>query len=174
MAFARFVSFSSFFSQFLKLWTIFTNALIYHIFKRRNGARIALGSDFPVEEVNPFLGMHSAIFRTDLDGNSPHGPGGWWVKFFDYRLHTSLTFFLSNRRYPNESLTLEQTLRGFTIDAAFAGFQENRVGSLEIGKEADFIIIDKDFRKEEDVKDIAKTIVLATVVGGKLMFGKIG
>lgn len=70
-------------------------------------------------------------------------------------------------------MTLQQTLRGFTIDGAFSSFQESRVGSLEIGKEADFILIDRDFRNEKAVKDIARTKVLGTVVGGRVMFGKV-
>lgn len=117
-----------------------------------NGTRIAFGSDFPVEAVTPWHGFHAAIFRTHPDGGSPQGQGGW---------------------YPNESLTFTQTLRAFTIDAAFASFQENRVGSLEFGKEADFIIIDRDLTTEEGLNSIAKTKVLGTILGGRLMFGKV-
>ncbi|KAM0747777.1 hypothetical protein T439DRAFT_317218 [Meredithblackwellia eburnea MCA 4105] len=117
----------------------------------RNGSRIALGSDFPVEKVSPLLGIYSAVTRLWLDGNSPHGAGGW---------------------YPNERLTMEQTLRGFTIDAAWASFQEKRVGTLEVGKEGDFVILNQDLTTS-DVLKIPTTRVLATVVGGRLFAGQL-
>ncbi|KAI5474325.1 protein of heat shock protein Hsp70 family [Pseudohyphozyma bogoriensis] len=94
----------------------------------KSGSRIALGSDFPVESVDPLLGIYAAVSRLWLNGDSPHGPGGW---------------------YPSERLSLLETLRGFTIDAAYASFQEGRVGSLEKGKEADFVMFDRAF---EDVE----------------------
>lgn len=89
-------------------------------------------------------------------------------------------------RYPRESLSLSQTLGGFTLDGAYASFQEKRVGSLEVGKEADFIIIDRDFyeiverdkrRREQNepgvLGEILGTKVRATVVQGKLVFGSL-
>lgn len=99
------------------------------------------------------------------------------------RLLTAST--LSNR-YPKESLSLSQTLAGFTLDGAHASFQEKRVGSLEVGKEADFIIIDRDFYEivERNKRRIAggeagvlgeilETKVRATIVQGKLVFGSL-
>ncbi|KAL8278996.1 hypothetical protein RQP46_008665 [Phenoliferia psychrophenolica] len=116
-----------------------------------NGSRIALGSDFPVEQVNPLNGIYSAVSRCWLDGNSPHGEGGW---------------------YPAERLSLDQALRGFTIDAAWASFQEGRVGSLEVGKEADFVIFERDFAAVE-MREIPTVKLLSTVVGGRLFSGKL-
>lgn len=75
-------------------------------------------------------------------------------------------------RYPEEALTLAETLRGFTMGAAYASFQEDRVGSLEVGKEADFIVIHKDLFEMEDF-EIPETQVLATVVGGRLWKGQL-
>jgi predicted amidohydrolase YtcJ len=86
-----------------------------------SGARLAFGSDFPVEAVDPLLGLYAAVARQDLEG----WPEGGW--------------------YPNERVTREAALRGFTLDAAYAAFMENEVGSLEPGKRADFVILDRDY-----------------------------
>lgn len=110
----------------------------------KHNVHLALGSDFPVEPVNPWLGIHAAVTR-QRDG---HPPGGW---------------------RPQETLTLAQALRGFTIDAAHAGFAEQQVGSLEIGKQADFIIVDAD-PFEVEAGELADIEVLHTVVGGKSVF----
>ena len=75
-------------------------------------------------------------------------------------------------RYPEEGLSLSEALRGFTTGAAFASFQENRVGSLDVGKEADFIVINKDLFEMEDF-EIPETEVKATVVGGRLWKGRL-
>ena len=87
---------------------------------RDSGARLALGSDFPVERVDPRLGLASAVTRADADGLPV---GGW---------------------YPNEKLTAYEALRGFTLDAAYAGFAEAEVGSLQAGKRADFLVLAED------------------------------
>ena len=108
------------------------------------GARLALGSDFPVESVDPRLGLHAAVTRTDLDGKPP---GGWRSQ---------------------EKLTREEALRGFTLDAAYAGFAEDDVGSLEVGKRADFVVLGAD-PLAEDVP-LATLPVKATYVDGKAVF----
>ena len=106
------------------------------------GADIAFGSDFPVELANPFHGLHAAITRQDAQG---HPEGGW---------------------LGHESVTREQAFKGFTLDAAYAAFQEDMIGSLEVGKQADFIIIDRDiFAVDESL--IRDTRVLETWVAGK-------
>jgi predicted amidohydrolase YtcJ len=106
-----------------------------------SGARLAFGSDFPVELPNPFLGLYAAVTRQDRDG---HPPGGW---------------------LPDQKLTREEALRLFTIDAAYAARMEQHVGSLEPGKWADFIVLDRDYFKvpESEIDDIA---VAATYVAG--------
>lgn len=109
------------------------------------GARLALGSDFPVEPVNPWFGIHAAVTRQDREG---HPEGGW---------------------LPEERLSVDQALRGFTMDAAYAGFAEDRVGSLETGKFADFVVIDAD-PFEVDPSELAGIIVLRTVVGGSAVY----
>jgi predicted amidohydrolase YtcJ len=87
---------------------------------RDSGARLALGSDFPVESVDPRFGLYAAATRADSHGQPV---GGW---------------------FPQEKLTAFEALRGFTLDAAYAGFAETEVGSLEIGKRADFVVLKED------------------------------
>jgi predicted amidohydrolase YtcJ len=87
---------------------------------RDAGTRLALGSDFPVESVDPRLGLYAAVTRTDAEG----APVGGWM--------------------PQEKLTAFEALRGFTLDAAYAGFAEQEVGSLEPGKRADFVVLGED------------------------------
>lgn len=106
------------------------------------GTIVAAGSDFPVEHSNPFYGLYSAVTRMDHHGNPK---GGW---------------------YPEEKMSRIEAFRAFTIDAAFAAHQEHVLGSLEVGKWADFIIIDKDYF-EIDVAYIWKIKVLETWLAGK-------
>jgi len=106
------------------------------------GARIANGSDFPVESPNPFFGLHAAITRQDKD-NQPDG--GW---------------------FPEESMTTEEAFASFTIDAAYAGHQETIIGTLEAGKKADFILLDQDIFAVSPT-EIWKTQVLETWVEGE-------
>ncbi|KAJ3150520.1 hypothetical protein HDU86_006398 [Geranomyces michiganensis] len=111
---------------------------------------IALGSDFPIEGVNPLLGIHAAVTRLDPAGNSPHGPGGW---------------------YPDQKLTPLEALRGFTLDAAWAAFQEDDLGSIAPGKKADFVVFDRDFLAEGSA--ILDANCVATFVDGEAVFGSI-
>lgn len=109
---------------------------------REHDVLIAAGSDFPVELANPFFGIHAAVTRQ----NSENLPEGGWL--------------------PGEKLSRAETLKAFTIDAAYSGFWENEIGSLEAGKKADFIIVDKDvFTVEAEQLDDVQ--VLQTWVGGK-------
>ncbi|MEX0894923.1 MAG: amidohydrolase [Balneolaceae bacterium] len=108
----------------------------------RQGTVIAAGSDFPVESANPFEGLYSAVTRQDPDGQ-PTGGG-----------------------YPEESMSREEALRAFTTDAAYAAHQEEVLGTLEPGKWADFIIIDRDYFKVP-VREIREISVLETWVGGQ-------
>lgn len=108
------------------------------------GAIIANGSDFPVEPANPFYGLHASITRQDHE-NQP--PGGW---------------------FPEERMTREEALVSFTLDAAFAAHQEDILGTLEPGKMADFILIDRDIF-EIAAEDIWQLNAEQTWVGGRLV-----
>jgi predicted amidohydrolase YtcJ len=113
----------------------------------RTGARLAFGTDFPVESPNPFPGLSAAISRQDANGQPP---GGW---------------------YPAERLTFEQALNAYTRGAAYAGFAEDRIGALEPGKWADFVIVDRDPIKVNP-QELARTQVLETWVAGKKVFSQ--
>ena len=109
--------------------------------------RIALGTDFPVERVNPFHTFYSSIERKDLSGYPANG------------------FQIEN------ALSREETLKGMTIWGAYFNFEENEKGSIEKGKSADFIIIDQNIMEIEAAK-IPNTKVLKTFVDGELVYQK--
>lgn len=113
----------------------------------KQGTVIAGGSDFPVESANPFYGLHAAVTRTDHEGRPIKG----W--------------------HPEEAMTLPQAFRAFTLDAAYAEHQEKTLGSLEAGKWADFILVDRDLFKVP-AADIWKTQVLETWVAGERVYAK--
>ncbi len=111
------------------------------------GARIANGSDFPVELPNPFHGLYATVTREDRNGL----PEGGWL--------------------PSQVLTREEALHSFTLGSAYAAHRETTLGSLEPGKWADFIVIDRDYF-EIAASDIDDIEVLQTWVGGKLMYSR--
>lgn len=113
----------------------------------KQGSVIAAGSDYPVELANPFDGLYSAITRMD---HNMLPENGWRA---------------------SEVLSREQALRAFTLGGAYAAHQEFKIGSLEHGKWADFILIDKDYFKAP-LDEIYKTNVLQTWIAGELRYEK--
>ncbi len=107
--------------------------------------KVALGTDFPVEQVSPFLTFYAAVARQDVKGYPEDG------------------FQMEN------SLSREETLKGMTIWAAYSNFEEGEKGSIEAGKFADFIILDKNIM-EVPVKDIPEMKTIQTFVGGESVF----
>ena len=106
------------------------------------GVPLALGSDFPVEKVSPLLGLYAAVTREDLDGK----PAGGWL--------------------PQQRLTPDQALAGFTRDAAKAQFAEKELGALKPGLRADFVLLDADPETVDPAK-LPALKVLATYVDGR-------
>ena len=112
----------------------------------RGGARVAFGSDTPVESANPFAGLAAAVTREGPDGQ----PAGGWQ--------------------PQERVTREAAFAGFTTAAAHAGFGEDRVGRLAPGYRADFILVDRDPLVVTPA-ELRGTRVLETWIGGKRVYG---
>ncbi|QYA25640.1 amidohydrolase [Gramella sp. MT6] len=106
---------------------------------------VALGTDFPVEEVNPFLTFYAAVDRQDTENYPEEG-------------------FMKD-----QALSREETLKGMTIWAAFANFEEKEKGSIEPGKFADFIILDRDIMKVE-IDSVPDTKVTSTFVNGEQVY----
>jgi predicted amidohydrolase YtcJ len=113
------------------------------------GARLAFGSDWSVAPPTPLEGIYAAATRRTLDDKHPEG----WV--------------------PAQKIKVEEALRAYTSGSAFASFEENRKGTLERGKLADFAIIDRDITRipPEEIRDAQ---VLMTVVGGKVVYEREG
>ena len=111
------------------------------------GARLAGGSDFPVESEEPLLGIYAAVTRQETTGKPP---GGWRME---------------------EALTRAEALRLFTADNAYAEFAEKRRGRIEPGFDADFTVLDRDvFSAATPASEIPKATVRMTVVGGEIVY----
>jgi predicted amidohydrolase YtcJ len=113
----------------------------------KTGVIIPNGTDFPVEQVSPFITFHSAVTRQDAK-NLP--AGGWRAQ---------------------EKMTRDEALKSITIWAAHAGFQEKDLGSISVGKRADFVILDQDIMTAPNEK-LLDTKVVATYLGGRAVYEK--
>jgi len=109
------------------------------------GSRIPGGSDYPVESIDPLLGIYAAVSRQDLDGMPAEG----WA--------------------PEQRLTIEEAVRAFTINAAWAVGQEKERGSIEKGKLADLTVLGADIMKIKP-SEIPGTEIIATIVGGRIKY----
>ena len=108
---------------------------------------IAFGTDFPVEDVNPIMTYYSAIARKDKNGYPDDG------------------FQMEN------SISRGDALYAMTIHGAFANFEEDEKGSIEIGKSADFVMLDNDIIKSAESR-IPQTNIVATFINGELVFNR--
>ena len=108
-------------------------------------ARLSFGSDWFVAPPIPLYGIYAAVTRRTLDDAHPDG----WI--------------------PEQKISVERALEAYTINAAYASFEEDIKGSLEVGKLADFVILDQNIL-EIDPVEIRNASVLKTFVGGKMIF----
>jgi hypothetical protein len=113
----------------------------------KSGARLAFGTAYSVEPINPFRGLYACVTRELPAG----GPAGGWQ--------------------PQEKILLEDCIRDYTSGSAYAEFEESRKGQLKVGQFADFIILSQDITKAAP-RDLLKTEVLRTVVGGRTVYQK--
>ncbi|MCU0617926.1 MAG: amidohydrolase [Gemmatimonadaceae bacterium] len=111
-----------------------------------SGVIIPNGSDFPVEYVNPLISFHAAIARQDAND---YPVGGW---------------------YPDQRMTRDEALKSMTLWPAYSAFQETELGSLTVGKHADFVVLSQDIMRVA-AELVLKTEVLSTWVGGKAVHG---
>lgn len=110
-----------------------------------SGAVLAFGSDSPVAPINPLLGVYAAVTRRTLDDKNPNG----WL--------------------PAQKISVEEAVRGFTMGSAYAEFQENVKGSIEVGKLADFVMLSDDIFSIDPIR-IWDVKVVITVVNGRVVY----
>jgi predicted amidohydrolase YtcJ len=110
-----------------------------------SGAKLAFGTDWTVAPLNPMLTIYAAVTRRTLDGKNPKG----WV--------------------PEQKLSVEETVRAYTLGSAYAEFQENVKGSITVGKLADLVLLSRDIFKI-DPKEIENVKVVMTMIDGRVVF----
>jgi len=108
-------------------------------------AMLTFGSDWYVAPPTPLEGIYAAVTRATLDNKNPTG----WV--------------------PEQKITVEEALRAYTINPAYASFEEKLKGSIEVGKLADIVIVDKDLFSIEPLA-IRNAKVVITIVGGRVIY----
>lgn len=120
-----------------------------HVYKSLldNNVKVAFGTDFPVAPLNPLLGIYAAVTRRTVDGNNPEG----WI--------------------PEQKISVEDAIKCYTLNPAYASFDENNKGSIEVGKLADLVVLSDDILSIDPVK-IKDVTVKMTVFDGEMIFNK--
>jgi len=120
-----------------------------HVYKSLldNNVKVAFGTDFPVAPLNPLLGIYAAVTRRTVDGNNPEG----WI--------------------PEQKISVEDAIKCYTLNPAYASFDENKKGSIEVGKLADLVVLSDDILSIDPVK-IKDVTVKMTVFDGEMIFNK--
>jgi predicted amidohydrolase YtcJ len=113
---------------------------------RDSGAKLAFGSDWSVAPLSPILGIDAAANRRTLDGKHPDG----W--------------------FPEQRISVAESIEAYTINSAYAGFEEKDRGSIEVGKLADFVVLSRDILADRERDHIAEATVVMTIVGGKVVY----
>ncbi|MFC7393172.1 amidohydrolase [Scopulibacillus cellulosilyticus] len=114
-----------------------------------HGATLAFGSDFPIVSLNPMYGVYRGITRVHNDGEPK---GGW---------------------FPEEKISLAETLRAYTLGGAYGNFEEDQLGTLEAGKLADIIVLNRNLFDVE-ASEILNSKVKLTIVDGKVVYSNLG
>jgi hypothetical protein len=111
----------------------------------KSGAVVAFGTDWPVAPLNPLFGIYAAVTRQTVDGKNPDG----WI--------------------PEEKISVEDAIRCYTLNAAFASFEEKIKGSIEAGKLADFVVLSDDILviDPDEIKDVKVTM---TIFDGEIVY----
>ncbi len=122
-------------------------AMFTHIYKSllKSGADVAFGTDWPVAPLNPLYGIYAAVTRRTVDGKNPDG----WN--------------------PEQKISVEDAIKCYTLNSAYASFEENIKGSIEVGKLADFVVLDEDILKIDPVK-IKDVKVVMTIFDGEIVY----
>jgi hypothetical protein len=110
-----------------------------------SGVKLTFGSDWTVAPINPLLGIHAAVTRRTTDGANPDG----WI--------------------PEQKITVQEAIACYTINNAYAVFEENEKGSITVGKLADFTVLDEDILKMNPI-GIDRVTVAMTIVGGNTVY----
>ncbi len=120
-----------------------------HVYKSLldNNVKVAFGTDFPVAPLNPLLGIYAAVTRRTVDGKNPEG----WI--------------------PEQKISVEDAIKCYTLNPAYASFDENKKGSIEVGKLADLVVLSDDILSIDPVK-IKDVTVKMTVFDGEMIFNK--
>ncbi|MGI8656691.1 MAG: amidohydrolase [Pyrinomonadaceae bacterium] len=112
---------------------------------RAFGVHTPFGTDWPVEPMNPYLGLYAAVTRRSPDGSPP---GGWW---------------------PQERISIQDAIRCYTAESAYASFEEKEKGRLQPGMLADLVVHSRDLLTIKP-EDILRTEALMTILGGKVIY----
>jgi predicted amidohydrolase YtcJ len=113
----------------------------------KSGAVVAFGTDWPVAPLNPLYGIYAAVTRQTVDGKNPNG----WI--------------------PEEKISVEDAIKCYTLNAAYASYEEKIKGSIEVGKLADFVVLSEDILSIDPVK-IKDVVVEMTVFDGEIVYTK--
>ncbi|HWB10327.1 MAG TPA: amidohydrolase [Pirellulales bacterium] len=111
-----------------------------------HGVRLAFGSDWPVAPLDPLVGIDAAVNRRTLDGAHAEG---WFAE---------------------QRISVAEAIRAYTLDAAFANFAEERVGSIAAGKLADLVVLSRDILADDERTSIAQARVVMTIVEGRVVY----
>jgi predicted amidohydrolase YtcJ len=109
------------------------------------GVKVSFGSDWPVAPINPIMGIYSAVTRRTLDGKNPEG----WI--------------------PEQKISVEEAIKCYTLNNAYASFEEDIKGSIEPGKLADFVVLDQDILTVDSIK-IKDIKVMMTILDGEIIY----